>query len=65
MKTINIIRSETWLGDNLNNAEAILNNAINDFVTQSERIVNIECETGTNGLSRFWIYTETIKTTNK
>lgn len=58
MEKANIIRSETLLdNDNIGNIDSILNQAIEDFVTNDEVIINIESKTVGTGLSRFWIYT--------
>lgn len=57
MKKIKIIRTETWLDDDIENIDNILNQAIEDFVSDDEVILNIECKTENDQLSRFWIYT--------
>lgn len=56
MKKVDIIWSETWLKDDLENIEDILNEVIKDFVEKDETVINIECKTSPTGLSRFWIY---------
>jgi len=60
-KEINIIRSETWLTSDLVVINEILQETINSFVKDEERIINIEMKTDSSGLSRFWIYTEKLK----
>ena len=54
---VNIIRSQTWLTDDLEAINSILNEAIEYWVGKDEQIVNIESKTSDSGLSRFWIYT--------
>lgn len=56
MKKINIIRSESWLLDDIENINNILNSTIEEFVNTDDKIINIEVNTDLNGLSRFWIY---------
>ena len=58
---VNIVLSETWMSAGKESIEATLNEAIEDFVETDERIINIECKTERNGLSRFWIYTTKIR----
>lgn len=60
MEKVNIIRSETWLEDDIDNIGDILDNAIEEFVSDQEEIINIECRE-VNGLSRFWIYTRNMR----
>ena len=59
-RNINIIRSETWLGDGFKNISDILEETINEFVDKDERIINIEMIKREDSLKRFWIYTEKI-----
>lgn len=57
MPKVNIIRSQTWMVDNLQMIEAILQETISEFVEPGDRIINIEVKER-SGLSRFWIYVE-------
>lgn len=57
MTNVNIIRSETWLKDDIDNIGDILESTIEEFVSDHEEIINIECIERVDGLSRFWIYT--------
>ena len=56
MKKTNVIWSETWLNADIINVNDILQKTVNDFVKESDIIINIEVKVGSNGLSRFWIY---------
>lgn len=58
-KEINLIRSETWLTADFDDINSILENTIKEFV-EDERIINIQVVTEKSGLSRFWIYIESI-----
>lgn len=55
MQKVSIVRSETWLTDNLTDIGAVLDEAIKDFCQDAE-IINIQVVTDKSGLSRFWIY---------
>jgi hypothetical protein len=55
MMEVNLIRSETWSGDNFDNIHKILDQTISDFVQKNDRIINIETKER-NGAYRFWIY---------
>jgi hypothetical protein len=58
---ISIIRSETWSGfQNIIKINDILEEAIKEFLSDSDEIINIEKHTESNGLSRFWIYVKSI-----
>ena len=54
-QTVNICRSETWMGDNFIEISTILEQTIKEFMKKDERIINIEVKERA-GLSRFWIY---------
>jgi len=56
---ITIVRSESFTKSkaNLSQQGEILNQAIKDFVHDSERVINIQLVEN-SGLERFWIYTE-------
>ena len=54
---INLIRSETWLSDNYEYINLILNETIKEFVDDNDDIINIQVKTDSSGLSRFWVYT--------
>jgi len=54
---INIARSQTWMSDDISCIGDILEETINDFVEEGDRIINIETKEF-NGLKRFWIYIE-------
>ena len=58
MKKVSLIRSETWLTNNFEIINKILEETISEFVRENERIINIEMKTDISGLSRFWIYKE-------
>lgn len=58
MKKIEIIRSETWMNDDLDSIHNVLEETIKDFVDEKDRIINIQV-VDRNGQSRFWIYIET------
>ena len=53
---IEVIFSETWLHDDIDNVNNILTETIKDFVDKEDNIINIETKTGHTGLTRFWIY---------
>ncbi len=57
-KVVNIVRSETWLDDNFKDISLILEQTIKEFVSEKERIINVQVVKSDSGLSRFWIYTE-------
>lgn len=54
---VNIIRSETWLNDDIDEISSILEETVKDFIEPNEQIINIESKKNDSGLSRFWIYT--------
>jgi len=58
IKTIqtSVIRSKTWLSEDIDNLNIILQETINNFVDKDDTIINIEMKTDYSGLSRFWIY---------
>jgi len=58
-RNVSLVRSETWMRDNFNVINDILEQTIEDFI-DNERIVNIEVKEH-NGLNRFWIYIEDKK----
>jgi len=54
-KNIEILRSETWDGDDFLTVRGALDDAINEFISENAEIVNIEMKER-NGSFRFWIY---------
>ena len=52
----NIIRSETWLKDDIENIGDILDECM-ELIPNDDSIINVQMVTSDSGLSRFWIYT--------
>lgn len=57
MKKVELIRSDTWLTDNYDNAEIALTKSITEFVGEYDKIINIQLVNNC-GLYRYWIYIE-------
>ena len=57
-KEVNIIFSESWLRMDIGSINELLTETINEFVEETDRIINIEKHTDDSGSSRFWIYVE-------
>ena len=57
---ISIVRSETWLRADINELQSTLEETINEFLVETDEIINIEMHTADNGLSRFWIYVKSV-----
>ena len=53
---IGVLQSDTWLTDDNCEMNEILQETINDFLSDGEEIINIQCRTEDCGTSRFWIY---------
>jgi len=60
-RIVSLIRSETWIDDNYDEINTILEEAIAEMVGDNQRIVNIEVKER-GGLKRFWIYVEDLPT---
>jgi hypothetical protein len=54
---VKLIRSSTWIGDDYEAASRTLEETIQEFVFDNDRIINIEVKER-NGASRFWLYVE-------
>ena len=57
-KEVSIIFSESWLRMDVGSINELLTETINEFIEETDRIINIEKHTDDSGLSRFWIYVE-------
>ena len=56
-----LIRSQTWLKDDFDDIHNVLDETIEDFVSNEDEVINVQVVKEETGLSRFWIY---IKKTN-
>ena len=58
-KEVTIIKSESWMKTGLKEQDDALNEAIQTYVEDDERIINIQL-VDEGGLKRFWIYTQKL-----
>ncbi len=56
MNKVNIIKSESFCSSLISEQCDMLNNAINDHISESDHIINIQLVEW-NGYYQFWIYT--------
>lgn len=57
---VNITKSETWLEADYYTVSKILDETIEEYMDDNDRIINIQVVTESTGTSRFWIYSELL-----
>jgi hypothetical protein len=55
MNEVKIIKSETWTKSDISEQEELLNDTIEEYISDHAKIINIQI-VEKNGLERFWIY---------
>ncbi len=55
---IELVRSSSWMTDNFEKVHEILDETIDEFISESDKILNIQVHLADSGLSRFWIFKE-------
>jgi len=54
-KKVSIVRSESWLKEDIVGINKILQETVEELITSDEKIINVQV-VEENGFSRFWIY---------